>query len=104
PSSVRNGWKAAARGDSVEAMRVSQDGDLYRGTHITGPTHNYLGLRLQPSSGIAAVTVLPPVGECRHHGGLAAEEVREWISGGVARANDELGTDYGVSYAEVVEN
>jgi hypothetical protein len=85
-------------------MKVSHDGDLYRGSHITGPTHNYLGLRLQPNGGVAEVTVLPPVGECRHDDGLAANEVREWISEGVARANDELGTGYGVSYAEVVEN
>ena len=85
-------------------MRVSQDGDLYRGSHITGPTHNYLGLRVEANVGVAEVTMLPPVGGCRHHDGLAADEVREWISEGIARANSELGTDYGVSYAEVVEN
>ena len=100
----RNGWKAATSGDSLEGMRVSFEGDLYRGSHISGPTHNYLGLRLKPNRGVAEVTVLPPAGECRHHDGLAADEVRQWISEGVARANDELGTDYGVSYAEVVEN
>lgn len=85
-------------------MRISQDGDLYRGHHITGPTHNYLGLRVQPSGSIAEVTVLPPVGECAHHEGLTGDEVRDWISEGVARANGELGTHYGVAYAEIVVN
>lgn len=103
-ANVRYGWKADIRCGSLSEMRVSRDGDLYRGSHITGPTHNYLGLRLQQSGGVAVVTVLPPVGECHHHGGLEAEEVREWIFEGIARANDELGSDYGVAYAEIVEN
>jgi hypothetical protein len=85
-------------------MRVSQSGGLYRASHISGPAHNYLGMRLQETRGIADVTVLPPTGGCCHDVSLAAQEVREWISDGVARANDELGTDYGIAYAEVVEN
>ena len=85
-------------------MRVSLNGDLYQGSHIPGPSHNYLGLRLRTTIGVSEVTVLPPVGECRHHDGLVGCEVREWISQGIARANDELGTTYGVSYAEVVAN
>lgn len=86
-------------------MRVSQEGDLYRGSHITGPTHNYLGLRLNRQGEASfAVTVLPPIGESQRHAGLSADEVHQWISEGVTRANDELGTNYAVDYAEVVEN
>ena len=86
-------------------MRISQDRDLFRGSHISGPTHNYLGLKLnvhgEPQF---KVTVLPPIGECRHHVDLLGDEVRQWISEGVNRANHELGTDYRVAYAEIVEN
>ncbi len=97
-------WKAANADDSFPAMRVSHDSDLYRGSHISGPTHNYLGLRIQANCTVAQVTVLPPVGGCHHHDGLNAGEVREWILEGIDRANCELGTNYGVSYAEIVEN
>ena len=86
-------------------MRISREGDLFRGSHISGPTHNYLGLRLRQGGGAAfEVNVLPSDGGCRHHAGLVVGELRGWICDGVARANDELGTDYVIAYAEVVEN
>lgn len=48
--------------------------------------------------------VLPPVGVCSHHAGVNAGEAKAWISEGVTRANREIGTEYSVEYAEVVEN
>ena len=86
-------------------MRVSKEGDLFRGSHITGPTHNYLGMRVK-AEGIQSfdVRVLPPVGECSHGDAISEEEARAWISAGVNRANQELGAAYGVDYAEVVAN
>jgi hypothetical protein len=44
------------------------------------------------------------VGGCCHHAGLTADEAKAWISEGVERANPEIGTEYAVEYAEIVEN
>jgi len=86
-------------------MRVTKDGDIYRGSHIPGPTHNSLAMRVLPSrSGAIPVTVLPAIGGCAHGKPLEADEVQEWIAVGVERANDQLGTTYGVERAEIVAN
>jgi hypothetical protein len=86
-------------------MRVTKDGDWYRGSHIPGPTHNLLRMRVQSStSNVFDVAVLPPVGGCSHGLPLDGDEVRDWISVGVKRGNDELGTHYGVAAAEIVAN
>ena len=50
------------------------------------------------------VTVLPAIGCCSHGAPLQAEETREWIAAGVERANEQLGTSYGVERVEVVAN
>ena len=86
-------------------MRVTKDGEFYRGSHISGPTHNLLRMRVQsePNSSFN-VRVLPPVGGCSHGAPIDADESRDWIIAGVERANDELGTSYGVAEAEVVAN
>ena len=86
-------------------MRVTKDGDFYRGSHIPGPTHNLLRMSVQtvPNSSFD-VRVLPPIGDCSHGAPIEAEETRGWISVGVERANDELGTSYGIVEAEVVAN
>ncbi len=86
-------------------MIVSKDGDFFRGTHIPGPTHNLLRLRVQlmPNASFS-VRVLPAVGGCLHGPAIKPEESRDWISVGVERANEELGTNYGVAEAEVVAN
>ncbi len=86
-------------------MRVTKDGDFYRGSHISGPTHNFLRMRLQMAPNASpSVKILPAVGSCSHGPELGAEEVLDWISVGVERANEELGTHYGISEAEVVAN
>ena len=86
-------------------MIVNERAGVYSAQHVTGPTHNLLRLKLvrgfQPDFD---VSVLPPVGTCRHHEGLTADEVRPFIRSGVARANEMLGTDFGVAHAEVIEN
>ena len=86
-------------------MRVIKDGDFYRGSHIPGPTHNLLRMRIQivPNDDFD-LRVLPPVGGCSHGDPIEAGESREWINVGVKRANHELGTSYGVVEAEVVGN
>jgi hypothetical protein len=86
-------------------MRVTERDGGYAASHISGPTHNMLFLRL--GNGPAKpfeVTVLPAIGECSHHEGLTAEEMIPAICAGVGRANGELGTDFRVEHAEIVEN
>lgn len=86
-------------------MRVTRDGEFYRGSHIPGPTHNFLRLRVQPApNDNLVVTILPAIGIASHDAPVEAEEALDWINVGVQRANDELGASYGVSEAEVVAN
>lgn len=86
-------------------MRVTKDGDFFRGSHIPGPTHNLLRMRVQSAPNASFnVRVLPAVGGCSHGAPIEAEESRDWISVGVERANAELGTSYGIVEAEVVAN
>ncbi|WCM27778.1 hypothetical protein NDN01_02275 [Sphingomonas sp. QA11] len=86
-------------------MRVTKGGNFFRGSHIPGPTHNLLRMRVQPThNGGFDVRVLPAIGGCSHGDPIDADETRGWISVGVERANDELGTSYGVVEAEVVAN
>ena len=86
-------------------MIITERDGVYSAHHYTGPTHNMLRLKLE-RGGVQdfKVTVLPPVGECRHHEGLNAEEMLPSIRAGVARANGTLGTDFTVVHAEIVEN
>ena len=86
-------------------MRVTKDGDFFRGSHISGPMHNFLRMRVRPAhNGDFDVRVLPPVGSCSHGNSIDANEARDWISVGVGHANDELATSYGIIEAEVVAN
>ena len=86
-------------------MRVTKDGDFFRGCHSPGPTHNFLKMRVLTShQGGFEVRVLPPIGGCTHGDPIIAEEAHEWIALGVERANREIGIGYGVVEAEVVAN
>lgn len=85
-------------------MRVTKDGEFYRGSHIPGPTHNFLRMRVQLAPAESPVIkILPAVGYS-HEPALDADEVLDWISVGVERANSELRTSYGISEAETVAN
>ena len=85
--------------------RVVKDGELYVASHITGPTHNLLKLRIVDESAPSlTVRVLPPIGECSHGNSLTAADVQPWIEVGVDHANRDLGTSYQVDYAEIVAN
>lgn len=85
-------------------MDIQKRDDLWVASYITGPTHNRLALRLVEGRPVAGlhVEVLPPIGMCRHHDGLTAEEMIPSIHAGVERANAELGTDFAAEYAEIV--
>lgn len=86
-------------------MIVSERDGLYSAQHVTGPTHNILQLKLgRGPARDFGVVVLPPVGTHRDHAGLTSEDVVVPIRDGVARANSELGTDFAVLEARIVED
>ena len=87
-------------------MRVSFDGELFQASHISGPTHNYLGLKLAEGGGSPGFTVKvhPPVGECCPNNHLSSFDVGSWIAKGIEAGNRQAGARFGVTYAEVVEN
>ncbi|MBB6484676.1 hypothetical protein [Rhizobium lusitanum] len=86
-------------------MHITERDGTFTAQHITGPTHNMLRLTVgRGSPQEFAVTVLPPVGECRHHERLTAEEVIPAIQAGLADANAALKANYVIKAAEIVEN
>ncbi|MES1971764.1 MAG: hypothetical protein V4472_04840 [Pseudomonadota bacterium] len=86
-------------------MHISQSGDTFTAQHVTGPTHNMLRLRIgRGALRTFAVSVLPPVGECQHDGGLTVEEIALAIEAGLVDANAALNADYMVEAAAIVEN
>lgn len=90
-------------------MRVWREGDVFVGTHIPGPSHNMLKLRLERGRDRADFTVTAHEGQpvVARKGRLSPmplvpDEVKTWIQEGIDRANHQLGTDYGVVHAEFV--
>jgi hypothetical protein len=85
--------------------RVIKNGELYIASHITGPTHNLLKLRIKNEATVPlTIRVLPPIGECTHGDPLTSADVEHWIKVGVDHANRDLGTNYQADYAEIVAN
>lgn len=87
-------------------MRVSFDGELFRASHISGPTHNYLGLRLIEGDALPdfPVKVLPSIGDCCPENHLSTFDVGAWIAKGIEVGNKQANVCFCVTYAEVVEN
>ncbi len=86
-------------------MRVTVEDGMYKGFHITGPTHNYLGVTFGSSANQKfTIEVLPPKGGCNHGVGLTADEVRPWIEEGFRIAESEVGRTFQIERAEIVEN
>lgn len=86
-------------------MQISENNGSFTARHVTGPTHNMLRLKIargKPQEFV--VSVLAPIGECRHTNGLTVEEIALAIKAGLADANAALNTDYMVEAAAIVEN
>ncbi|MBZ5763356.1 hypothetical protein LAV84_27970 [Rhizobium sp. VS19-DR104.2] len=72
-------------------MHISENDGTFTAQHVTGPTHNMLRLKIGRGKPLEfVVSVLPPIGECRHTGGLAVEEIALAIKAGLADANVAL--------------
>jgi hypothetical protein len=80
-------------------MRITFDGEIFRVTHITGPTHNYLAMVVvdDGSDDDWQLVERKRANEPRR---LTEREVRVWIGEGVRRANETLGAHYRVVRAE----
>lgn len=88
-------------------MRVSFDGELYRGSHVTGPTHNHLALSLKAGGGddfdiVAHVLEASADAKISVEPQIRSDELRTWVLMGIDQANAELGTTYGPDRAEFV--
>lgn len=86
-------------------MQFARIGDFFAVTHITGPKHNLLQVRLARGRQIEAPSceVLPPVDGCTHPA-LDQELLVQQVLNGVATANARLGTDYVVTHIRRVQN
>ena len=82
-------------------MRINFDGEMFRASRITGPKHNYLGMVVLSVAGADDWPLIEHA-----HGNeprsLESSDIRAWISEGVRKANEALGTDYGIGRAEYV--
>ncbi len=79
-------------------MRFTRRGDLIRVVHITGPTHNLLGLQLATEPISAEVEELDAPGTRQ----LEAADVQREVCAGVEDANAALGTRFTVQRIQFV--
>lgn len=85
-------------------MRITVEDGLYKGSHIPGPSHNYLGVRFGRTVGQSfTIEVLPPIGG-NPRAALTADEVRPWIEEGFRIAEGEIGRAFEIERAEIIEN
>lgn len=81
-------------------MQFIKDNDFYKVARITGPTHNFLSIRLSDTKCSPKVTALPVrQGELKK---LDGQEVLSQVSNGLDTVNIELGKKYFVSEVQFV--
>ncbi|MBN0989898.1 hypothetical protein [Amphritea pacifica] len=81
-------------------MQFIKDNDLYKVARITGPTHNFLAIRLSKKKCVPQVIPLPI-----KQGGverLDKEKVLAQVLNGLDVVNQELGKEYFVSEIQFV--
>ena len=85
-------------------MHYTRDGEYLAASHITGPRHNRLQIRLGRGAQQRPVCErLPPIGECRHDP-LDETALISNVLEGVAQANQRNNMDYCVTHIRYVEN
>lgn len=81
-------------------MQFIKDNDLYKVARITGPTHNFLAIRLSETKCVTQVTPLPiKQGDVER---LDGEKVLAQVLNGLAEVNQELVKEYFVSEVQFV--
>tara|TARA_B100000745_G_C20073369_1_gene366494 strand:+ start:501 stop:836 length:336 start_codon:yes stop_codon:yes gene_type:complete len=81
-------------------MQFIRDNGLYKVARITGPTHNFLAIRLSEEKCSTEVTALPV-----KHGDavkLDGQKVLSQVLNGLEAVNLELGTEYFLSEVQFV--
>jgi hypothetical protein len=85
-------------------MHYTRNGEYLSASHITGPRHNRLLIRLSRGAQRRPVCErLPPIGECKHDP-LDEVGLISSVLEGVAQANLRNSTDYCVTHIRYVEN
>ena len=84
-------WKSLG----VVSMQFILDKDVYKVARITGPEHNFLGIRLADADQEIDVVPLPTKSGERHQ--IDRDGVLAQVSQGLLEANAELGKIYAIS-------
>jgi len=77
-------------------MQIRFDGQFYRASYITGPTHNFLAIELSAKPGADPVVVDELNSQPAEPRRLNAGDVERWVIEAVDLANRELGSTYRV--------
>lgn len=81
-------------------MQFIKDNDFYKVARITGPTHNFLAIRMSERKCVTQVTPLPiKQGEVER---LDGKKVLAQVLNGLDEVNHELGKEYYVSEVQFV--
>jgi hypothetical protein len=81
-------------------MQFIKDNDLYKAARITGPTHNFLAIRLSGTNCDTKVTPLPiKQGDVER---LDGKKVLAQVLNGLDEVNQELGKKYFVSEIQFI--
>jgi hypothetical protein len=83
-------------------MQFHTDGNIFKVVHVTGPTHNYLGLAFTKNNEEVRANVEPLVLNANEPTRLDSYEVERWVMQGVEKANHELATTYRVKTIQFV--
>jgi hypothetical protein len=85
-------------------VQFSKVGDRLQASRITGPTHNFLGLRVDVAMPERLLIArLQPIGK-RGPSGIDEAKLVEAVMAGVARANSENGTSWHIVEITYVED
>jgi hypothetical protein len=76
-------------------MNFSRNGDWYQVSRITGPSHNFLGLKFGESSASPPVVEFSSVGTGAEE--IEADDVQRQVLEGLYEANAQLGTAYHIA-------
>jgi hypothetical protein len=75
---------------------------FYQAARITGPTHNFLGVRLEAATAASAPNVERLAGLGPGRASLDEDELVAAVLAGVAEANDRYGTRWAVTHIRYV--
>lgn len=81
-------------------VHVRKDGDFYKASRITGPTHNFLAIKFGDSN--INIERLEPHNSDSTAVALDPETIKQEVLRGIERANKRLGTAYRAAIVQFV--